>query len=133
MDVRMMDKLKDKLCEELGSVSRKNGMTSTDLDNIHKLTDTIKNLEKIKMYEGEGGQSERRYSRDGGSYGSYNNGSYNNGSYDGGTSYGRHWVTGHYSRDDSRQMLREQMQKTMNDGDLSPDQRRAIEDAMRAL
>ena len=54
-----MDKLKDKLCKELEEIARKPEMSAGDLEAVHKLTDTIKNLDKIEMLE-DGG-----YSRDG--------------------------------------------------------------------
>ena len=75
--------LKEKLCEELEDYARKQDMGAGDLEVIHKLTDTIKNIDKICMLEGEDG-----YSQSSG--------------YDGGSSYanrGRHYVRGHYSRD----------------------------------
>lgn len=54
-----MDKLRDKLCDELDEIARKPEMSAGDLETVHKLTDTIKNLDKIEMLE-DGG-----YSRDG--------------------------------------------------------------------
>lgn len=78
--------LKDKLCEELEEFARKQEMGAGDLEVIHKLTDTIKNIDKICMLEEEGGYSE---AVDGGDYGR-------------GSSYanrGKHYVRGHYSRD----------------------------------
>ena len=54
-----MDKLKDKLCKELEEIARKPEMSAGDLEAVHKLTDTIKNLDKIEILE-DGG-----YSRDG--------------------------------------------------------------------
>lgn len=83
-----MEKLKDKLFEELEEISRKPEMGAGDLEVIHKLTDTIKNIDKICMLE-EGG-----YSEDGQFYGG---GSYGRGSY---ANRGQHYVRGHYSRDD---------------------------------
>lgn len=83
-----MDKLKDKLCEELDEIARKGELGAGDLEIVHKLTDTIKNLDKIEMLE-DGGYSQAGY-RDGGS--SYNRGS----SY---ANRGKHYVRGHYSRD----------------------------------
>ena len=83
-----MDKLKDKLCEELDEIARKPEMGAGDLEIIHKLADTIKNLDKIEMLE-DGDYSQAGY-RDGGS--SYNRGS----SY---ANRGKHYVRGHYSRD----------------------------------
>ena len=54
-----MHDLKDKLFKELEEIARKPEMTAGDLEAVHKLTDTIKNLDKIEMLE-DGG-----YSRDG--------------------------------------------------------------------
>lgn len=78
-----MEKLKEKLFEELDEISRKPEMGAGDLEVIHKLTDTIKNIDKICLLEEEGG-----YSQDG----EYGNGS----SY---ANRGKHYVRGHYSRD----------------------------------
>lgn len=78
--------LKDKLCEELEEFARKQEMGAGDLEVIHKLTDTIKNIDKICMLEEKGGYSE---AVDGGDYGR-------------GSSYanrGKHYVRGHYSRE----------------------------------
>ena len=44
-------KLKDMLCEELDEISEKQGMSAGDLDTAQKLTDTIKNIDKIIMLE----------------------------------------------------------------------------------
>ena len=83
-----MYELKDKLCKELDEIARKPEMGAGDLEIIHKLTDTIKNIDKIDMLEDDG-YSQAGY-RDGGS--SYNRGS----SY---ANRGKHYVRGHYSRD----------------------------------
>lgn len=55
-----MYELKDKLCKELDEIARKPEMSAGDLETIHKLTDTIKNIDKIAMLEDGDG-----YSRDG--------------------------------------------------------------------
>ena len=84
-----MYELKDKLCKELDEIARKPEMGAGDLEIIHKLTDTIKNLDKIEMLEDDGGYSRAGY-RDGSN------------SYARGSSYanrGKHYVRGHYSRD----------------------------------
>ena len=83
-----MHDLKEKLCDELEEIARKGELGAGDLEIVHKLTDTIKNLDKIEMLE-DGGYSQAGY-RDGGS------------SYARGSSYanrGKHYVRGHYSRD----------------------------------
>lgn len=67
-----MHKIKEKLWRELDEIAGKAEFSSRDIDAIHVLTDTIKNIDKIEMLEdGEGG----------------------------GYSGARHWVRGHYSRD----------------------------------
>ena len=53
-----MDKLRDKLCDELDEIARKPEMSAGDLETAHKLTDTIKNIDKIAMPEEDGGYSQ---------------------------------------------------------------------------
>lgn len=89
-----MHELKDKLCDELEEIARKGELGAGDLEIIHKLTDTIKNLDKIEMLEDDGG-----YSQDGGwmARGTYNRGtSYRGRKRD---SMGRYSRDGDYSRD----------------------------------
>lgn len=64
-------KLKDKLWDELAEIAKQPELGTGDLEVAHKLTDTIKNIDKICALE------------------------------DGmdGYSGARHWVRGHYSRD----------------------------------
>lgn len=144
MDTRMIEKLKDKLCEELEKVSRKSSMSQTDLDQIHKLTDSIKNLDKIEMLEGEG-ESEDSYRR-GRSNGSYGNGNYSRESYgyensrtgrmsydDGGDSYARrgmHYVRGHYSRDDG---MSERIEELMHDSRMNAEDKDTLRRALDVL
>lgn len=80
--------LKEKLCKELEEYAQKSNMNAGDLEMVHKLTDTIKNVDKIVMLE-EGGYSQ---AADMDSPSSYARGS----SY---ANRGKHYVRGHYSRD----------------------------------
>lgn len=76
-----MHELRGMLCDELDEIARKGEMSAGDLDAVHKLTDTIKNIDKIDMLDGG-------YSYDD--------------DYNRGNSYARrgtHYVRGHYSRD----------------------------------
>lgn len=84
----MYDRLKDRLHEELKKIERKQDISAGDLEAAHKLSDTIKNLDKICMLEEDG------YSNDGAwaAEGIYGRGS----SY---ANRGRHLVRSHYSRD----------------------------------
>lgn len=52
-----MHELKEKLCEELEEIARKPEMSAVDLEAVHKLTDTIKNIDKIEMLEEDDGYS----------------------------------------------------------------------------
>lgn len=89
--------LKEKLCRELDEIAGKPDLSAGDLETVHKLTDTIKNIDKIMMLEEDDG-----YSRGGGWEA---RGTFGRPIYDDGHSYARrgtHYVRGHYSRDDGR-------------------------------
>lgn len=151
MDMKALYDLKNMLCEELDKIAKKRELTAGSLETVHKLTDTIKNIDKILMLEDEDeGYSERgrrrdsmgRYSRDDGmdySRGRGGNwdaqGSYGGHSYDeGGSSYanrGQHYVRGHYSRDDGKDRMMHTFGELMEDA--NPEQRRIIERAMNEL
>ena len=106
--------LREMLCEELDEYNRdaKNGLNERTLDTVHKLTDTIKNIDKIMMME------DGDYSRTGeweadmrGNYGRTEN-------YNRGNSYanrGRHYVRGHYSRGDGRERMISDIENMMQD------------------
>lgn len=80
-------KIKEALTQALEeSKTAKTGeLQAGEIDAIHKLTDTIKNIEKICMLAEQGG-----YSQNGGM--DYGRGSSN-------ANRGQHYVRGHYSRD----------------------------------
>lgn len=111
-----MHELKEKLCMELDEIAKKPELSAGDLEAAHKLTDTIKNIDKIEMLEEDDG-----YSRDGDwemeGRGSYNRGS----SYRGRKrdSMGRYSRTGRmypdrvYSRDSAKDRMMEQMEDMM--------------------
>lgn len=91
-----MHKIREMLMKEVEPFEKKSQMSMSDLDKLHKLTDTIKNIDKIEMLE-EGGYSEDgHYMGEGRIYGT---------SYDGGSSYARgrrnarRDSMGRYSRD----------------------------------
>ena len=109
-----MHDLKDLLCAELEDYAekgKKSGkMSMGDLESIHKLTDTVKNILKIDMLEEEIGYSEdSRYMGEGRIYGT----SYESGySERGGPSYAR--GRGRYAKRDS-------MGRYSRDGGMSYD------------
>ena len=128
--MRALDDIRDKLWKEMEEIARKGELSAGDLEVVHKLTDTIKNIDKIECIE-ENGYSSRGYSR-----GNWNaSGTYGNG-YDRGDSYARrgmHYVRGHYSRDDGREMIMNKMQEMIDGGGMSASDRNALEKAMRIM
>ena len=120
MSKKAMYDLRNMLCDELDELARKGELGAGDLEIAHKLTDTIKNIDKIEMMEDDG------YSRDGdySSDGDYSRGgdwqADMRGTYGRGSSYARrgtHYVRGHYSRADSMEHLREQINDMMRETD----------------
>ena len=104
--------LKDKMCAELDEIAAKPNMSTGDLETVHKLTDTIKNIDKIMKLEDESG-----YSRAGGWE---TRGTYGYPYDERGSSYmrrGEHYVRGHYSRDDARQRMIEELQDMLRTAD----------------
>lgn len=104
-----MHDLKDLLCAELEDYAekgKKSGkMSMGDLDSIHKLTDTVKNILKIDMLEDESGYSEDgAYMGEGRIYGtSYDDEMRRGGGYSyarGRGRYAKRDSMGRYSRDD---------------------------------
>ena len=59
--MKHLEKLKEALCEELDKFGKSGDITVNSLEKIHKLTDTIKNIDKIMALEEEGGYSEEMY------------------------------------------------------------------------
>lgn len=109
-------KIKDKLCKKLQELSLIENPSMTDIDKMHIITDTIKNIGKIEMQDG--GYSQR----------SYNPMVYGN---DYGNSYanrGQHYVRGHYSRG-----MNDEMENMMNDPALSSADREVIRKAMALM
>lgn len=80
-----LHELKEKLWAELDELADKREMGAGDLEVVHKITDTIKNIDKICMLE-DGEYSEAVDGMDYGRSSSYAN-------------RGKHYVRGHYSRD----------------------------------
>ena len=152
-----MHDLKDLLCAELEDYAekgKKSGkMSMGDLESIHKLTDTVKNILKIDMLEEEGGYSEDgHYMGEGRIYGtSYESGyserggsSYARGrgryakrdsmgrySRDGGMMY-RDGMRGGYSRDDAKSYMIEQIEEMMEEAE-KPIEKEALRRCMDAL
>lgn len=114
MSMKTLYDLKDMLCEELDEIGKKGEMSAGDLETVHKLTDTIKNIDKIVMLEDDGYSRDEDYSRDG-DWGTNMRGNYGRGS-----SYARrgsHYVRGHYSRDDARDSMMRKLEDMLRNVD----------------
>ena len=146
-----IEKIKKMLCKELDEYAMKSKLTGGDLDMIWKLTDTVKNLDKIEMLEDDGGYSEAR----GGRGRSYMHGS----SYDDDMMYSERRGRGRnakrdsmgryssedsmsyddysermdrrYSRDDAKDHMMSKLGSMMEDAD--PNEREILKDAMRKI
>ena len=154
-----MEDLKDLLCAELEDYAekgKKSGkMSMGDLDSIHKLTDTVKNILKIDMLEDESGYSEDgAYMGEGRIYGtSYDDGmrrgvgySYarGRGRYAKRDSMGRYsrddgymrrderGMRDGYSRDEGKEYMMEQLEDMMEDAE-KPTEKEALRRCMEAL
>ena len=157
--MKSYERLKDMLCEELEKLAKKGELSAGSLDLAHKLTDTIKNLDKIEMLEGEDGYSEAsdwmgegrmygmsyargrgrnakrdsmgRYSREGG-YSSEGQSYEGSQSYAGGQSYARGGRSGsRMSYDDGKEYMVEQIEEIMETAD--PKSREALKRAIKQI
>lgn len=147
-----IEKIKKMLCKELDEYAMKGKLTMADLEAVHKLTDTVKNLDKIAMFEeeNEGGYSEARGGRGRGR--SYMGGS----SYDDDMMYSERRGRGRnarrdsmgryssdmdddysermdrrYSRDDAKDHMMNKLGEMMTSAD--EEQREILKDAMRKI
>lgn len=115
MGMKSMYDLRDMLCKELEEITRKGELGAGDLDIVHKLTDTIKNIDKIEAME-EDGYSSRRDEYD----------------MRGRGRRGTHYVRGHYSRDGGIDNMKRQLQEMLDDAD-DDSIRRAIQRCMDTI
>lgn len=97
-----LKELKEKFHDELEKIARKSEMSAGDLETVHKLTDTIKNIDKICMLEDDG------YSGDG-EWEAYGKGN----SYAG----RRRDSMGRYSRDGGKEKMISRLESMMDDSD----------------
>ena len=128
-----MYELKDKLCKELDEIARKPEMGAGDLEIVHKLTDTIKNLDKIEMLEDGGYSQAGDWEAD--MRGTYGRGSsYRGRKRDSMGRYSREGRGGRggYSRNDAKEAMMEQMEMLMDQAG-SEREREAIRRCMGQL
>jgi hypothetical protein len=152
-----IEKIKKMLCKELDEYAMKSKLTASDLEMVHKLTDTVKNLDKIAMMSEEDGYSEARGGRGRGGHSSYAMGgsSYDDdmmyserrgrgrnarrdsmGRYssEDGMSYDDHSeerMDRRYSRGDAKDHMMNKLGSMMEDAD--PNEREILKDAMRKI
>jgi hypothetical protein len=152
-----MHDLKDLLCAELEDYAekgKKSGkMSMGDLETVHKLTDTVKNILKIDTLSEELGYSEDgTYMGEGRIYGtSYDDGMHREGGYsyargrgryarrdsmgrysrDGGMMY-RGGMRGGYSREEGKHYMMEQLEEMMEEAE-KPAEKEALRRCMDAL
>ena len=157
----MMDKLydlKDLLCEELEKVAPRGELSTGELETLHKLTDTIKNIDKIIMLEEDAGYSNDAGYGMGGNMGTYSRdgeweatGTYNRGNsyrgrkrdsmgrysraYDDGMSMrgGRGYSRTGYSRADEMEHIETKIREMMDSGNVTTSQRDALKKAMEII
>jgi hypothetical protein len=131
-----MHQIKKMLCKELEEYAEKKSLSSADVDMIHKLTDTVKNLDKIEMLEGEDGYSENypyymggsSYARGRGKYARRDSmGRYSS---DVDDEYSERRMRG-YSKDDAKDHIMSKLGEMMEGAD--PNEREILKDAMRKI
>ena len=128
-----MHELKEKLCDELDEIARKGELGAGDLEIVHKLTDTIKNLDKIEMLEDGGYSQAGDWEAD--MRGTYGRGSsYRGRKRDSMGRYSREGRGGRggYSRHDAKEAMMEQMEALMDQAG-SEREREAIRRCMGQL
>lgn len=140
-----IEKIKKMLCKELDEYAMKQKISGADLDMIWKLTDCVKNLDKIALLEEESeGYSEARSGRGGRSY-------MGGSSYDDDMMYSERQGRGRnarrdrmgryssedgisyddYSMDDAKDHLMRELCEKMEGA--SPKEREALKQCMRAI
>ena len=138
-----IEKIKKMLCKELDEYAMKSKLSMADVDAIHTLTDSVKNLDKIEMLEDGNsydGYSEMReypymgassYARGRGRYakrdsmGRYSSDDRMN------DDYSEARMDRRYSRDDAKDHMMNKLGSMMEDAD--PNEREILKKCMREL
>ena len=132
--MREAKRVREQLCEMFDQYAQKGRMSSSDVEMIWRITDTIKNIDKIEMLEQGGysgddsfdGYSGRHYVR-----GHYSRDSYSGregyAAYDGGSSNSSYGSS--YSR--SKESMKEQLERMMHEAE--PREREAIKKCLEQM
>ena len=120
--MKTYEKIKDMLCDELDEITKKNELTSSNLEIIDKAIDIIKDIHTIDAMESEYGYSNDGYSN---RYPYY--------MYDDGNSYARKRDSmGRYSRDGYSRDAASELQKMMENA-KSDKERDALRQAISSM
>lgn len=130
--MKHLEKLREALCEELDKFAKSGDITVNSLEKIHKLTDTIKNIDKIMMLEEDGGYSEEMYGSSyarGRRYAKRDSmGRYSSDDDD----YSERRTARGYSRDEATDWMMTRLGEMMSETD-DPKQRETLKKCMREL
>jgi hypothetical protein len=128
MNMKELFGIREMLCEELSEFSGQRELSAAELDAIHKLASSIKNIDKIAMFESGDYSRDDGYSRDNGYSRDWSSGrtAYNKGS-----SYRRKRDSmGRYSRDEGK--AKDLIERMMQDTD-DPNVKEALRQAMHVV
>lgn len=122
MNMKELFGIREMLCEELSEFSGQRELSAADLDAIHKLASSIKNIDKIAMFESGDYNRDDGYSRDWSS---------GRTAYNRGSSYRRKRDSmGRYSRDEGK--AKDLIERMMQDTD-DPNVKEALRQAMHVV
>lgn len=125
--MKYIEDLREAACKELERFAKAGDISTTNIDKIHKLTDIIKNIDKIEMLED--GYSED-WGGEGRIYGT---------SYRGRRGNVKRDSMGRYSRGEDDEHMREDTKERMLDNlgsmmeNANPNEREALKRAMREI
>nr|DAQ52692.1 MAG TPA: hypothetical protein [Caudoviricetes sp.] len=129
MNTKDLFNIREMLCSELSEFSGQRELSTAELDAVHKLASSIKNIDKIVMFESGGYSRDDGYSREDGYSRDWDaniRGGYNRGS-----SYRRKRDSmGRYSRDDGN--AKDLIERMMQDTD-DPNVKEALRQAMHVV
>lgn len=122
MNIKELFGIREMLCEELSEFSGQRELSAAELDAIHKLASSIKNIDKIAMFESGDYSRDDGYSRDWSS---------GRTAYNRGSSYRRKRDSmGRYSRDEGK--AKDLIERMMQDTD-DPNVKEALRQAMHVV
>lgn len=136
--MKSMKTLKEILCKELDEFAYNGQVSRSDLETIRDLTESIKNICKINMFDEQGSSYDGGSGRSGsyGSYGSYGRGGSYGSGYPSRNSRGTSETSGRggrYSYGDDNEMVTQKLEEMMSQGDMSPDEEDIVRRAMDIL